>query len=383
MKVATDTFYVGVDDREITLFEGQYSVEQGMCYNSYIIKDEKTVVMDSVDRHFTERWLENIDRELNGAAPDYLLISHMEPDHSGSIAAFVKKYPSTVIVGNTKTFILIDAFFEGLKYQSHVVANGDTLSLGKHQLSFIFAPMVHWPEVMMTYDAYSKTLFSADAFGKFGVMDADKDDWACEARRYYFGIVGKFGVQVQSVLKKAAALDIEVICPLHGPVLSENLSYYLGLYDTWSQYKPEKDGVAIAYCTVYGNTKRAALDLKEKLTAAGKKAEVFELNTCDMAEAVEGAFEYSTLVLAATTYNGEVFPKMKEFILSLTERNYQNRRVAFIENGSWAPMAKKVMRAMLDASKNLEFVEQSCTIKSGYKAINEQEIAEMAKALLQ
>ena len=332
MEVTKDIIYIGVNDHKVDLFEGQYVVPNGMAYNSYVILDEKTAVMDTVDAHFGEEWLANLEQALGGRKPDYLVVQHMEPDHSANIAKFAEKYPEAQIVGNAKTFTMVKNFF-GTDYADRrvVVKDGESLSLGAHELTFVFAPMVHWPEVMITYDAKDKVLFSADGFGKFGALDVE-EDWACEARRYYFGIVGKYGMQVQNLLKKAAALDIQIICPLHGPVLTENLGYYIGLYDTWSAYKPESEGVFVAYASVYGNTKAAAELLAEKLREKGcPKVTVADLAREDMAECVEDAFRYDTLVLASCTYNGGVFPPMREFILDLTERGYRNRRVALIE----------------------------------------------------
>ncbi len=373
MEITNDIKYVGVNDREIDLFEGQYIVENGMAYNSYVILDEKTAVMDSVDVHFSAEWLSNIKAVLDGRQPDYLVIQHMEPDHSGSIAEFMKAFPETKVVSSAKSFAMMKQFF-GTDFSDRqvVVKDGDTLGLGSHTLSFIAAPMVHWPEVIVTYDAYDKVLFSADGFGKFGALDTE-EDWACEARRYYFGIVGKFGVQVQNLLKKAAALDIQAICPLHGPILTENLSYYIGLYQTWSSYSVESEGVMIAYSSVYGNTKKAAELLAEKLNEKGcPKVVVNDLARCDMAEAVEDAFRYGKLVLASPTYNGDVFPFTREFIHELTERNYQKRTIGFIENGSWAPTAAKVMKKMLENSKDLTFTDTTVKVMS---ALNEESIA--------
>ena len=365
MQAAKGVFYVGVNDHEVDLFEGQYSVPNGMAYNSYVIMGEKIAVMDTVDRHFTDKWLQNLSVALQGKAPDYLIVQHMEPDHSAGIAAFCAAYPVAVVVTNAKAFAMLDAFYGADCCKNRLtVKDGETLPLGDHTLHFVFAPMVHWPEVMMTYDAETKTLFSADAFGKFGALDVE-EDWACEARRYYFGIVGKYGAQVQSVLKKAAALAIDTICPLHGPVLSENLPYYLGLYQTWSSYGVETDGICIAYTSVYGSTESAVTLLAEKLRAAGHKVAVNDLARCDMAEAVEDAFRYGKLVLATTTYNADIFPFMRTFIEHLTERNYQNRTVAFMENGAWAPTAAKTMRRMLENSKNLTFVEPTVTLRGG------------------
>ena len=373
MEITNDIKYVGVNDREIDLFEGQYIVENGMAYNSYVVLDEKTAVMDSVDVHFSAEWLSNIKAVLDGRQPDYLVIQHMEPDHSGSIAEFMKAFPETKVVSSAKSFAMMKQFF-GTDFSDRqvVVKDGDTLGLGSHTLSFIAAPMVHWPEVIVTYDAYDKVLFSADGFGKFGALDTE-EDWACEARRYYFGIVGKFGVQVQNLLKKAAALDIQAICPLHGPILTENLSYYIGLYQTWSSYSVESEGVMIAYSSVYGNTKKAAELLAEKLNEKGcPKVVVNDLARCDMAEAVEDAFRYGKLVLASPTYNGDVFPFTREFIHELTERNYQKRTIGFIENGSWAPTAAKVMKKMLENSKDLTFTDTTVKVMS---ALNEESIA--------
>ncbi len=375
MNIRNDIKYVGVNDRNIDLFEGQYIVPEGMSYNSYVIIDEKIAVMDSVDAAFGDEWLGNIKNALDGKAPDYLVVQHMEPDHSANITTFVEAYPEAKIVSSAKAFSMMKNFF-GTDFADKqiVVRGGDSLSLGKHELVFVTAPMVHWPEVIVTYDKTDKVLFSADAFGKFGALDAD-EDWACEARRYYIGIVGKYGAQVQMLLKKAAELEIETICPLHGPVLTENLGYYLDLYNTWSSYKPEEEGVMIAYTSVYGNTKKAVELLAQKLEANGcRKVVVNDLARCDMAEAVEDAFRYSKLVLATTTYNGEIFPFMREFINHLTERNYSNRTVAFIENGSWAPLATKVMKEMLENSKNLEYTEAGVKILS---ALNEESTAQV------
>ena len=365
MNITKDIRYVGVNDRRIDLFEGQYTVPNGMAYNSYVILDEKIAVMDTVDAAFADEWLDNISRVLGGRTPDYLVVLHMEPDHSANIMRFKNAYPGATVVSSAKAFTMMKNFF-GTDFADSrvVVGEGDTLTLGTHTLTFVTAPMVHWPEVIVAYDSADKVLFSADGFGKFGALDAD-EDWACEARRYYIGIVGKYGAQVQALLKKAAALDIRIICPLHGPILTENLSYYLGLYDTWSSYRAEEEGVMIAYTSVYGNTKAAVEQLAEALRAGGAaKVVVNDLARCDMAEAVEDAFRYSKLVLATTTYNGDVFPFMREFIHHLTERNFSNRTVAFVENGSWAPTAAKVMRSMLEGCKNLVFVEQNVRILS-------------------
>ncbi len=373
MNITADIKYVGVNDHKIDLFEGQYVVENGMAYNSYIIMDEKIAVMDTVDARFTHEWLDNIESVLNGRKPDYLIIQHMEPDHSANIKNFMDNYPDTVIVSSEKAFVMMTQFFgtdfEGRKM---VVGEGSSLELGKHSLAFVAAPMVHWPEVIVTYDKTDKVLFSADGFGKFGALDVD-EDWACEARRYYIGIVGKYGAQVQNLLKKASTLDIEIICPLHGPVLTENLGYYIDLYNTWSSYTPETEGIVIAYTSVYGNTKKAVMLLSEKLKAKGcPKVVLHDLARCDMAEAVEDAFRYGTIVLATTTYNSEIFPFMNEFINHLTERNFQNRTVALIENGSWAPMAARVMKKKLEGCKNLNFAENTVHIKS---ALNDESSA--------
>ena len=375
MSITKDIRYVGVNDRKIDLFEGQYIVPEGMAYNSYVIIDEKIAVMDSVDASFGEEWLGNIKAVLDGKEPDYLVVQHMEPDHSANVITFANAYPQAKIVSSAKAFSMMKNFF-GTDFADRqvVVRGGDSLSLGNHELVFVTAPMVHWPEVIVTYDKTDKVLFSADAFGKFGALDAD-EDWACEARRYYIGIVGKYGVQVQNLLKKAADLDIEIICPLHGPILTENLGYYLDLYNTWSSYQPEEEGVMIAYTSVYGNTKKAVELLAKKLEENGcPKVAVNDLARCDMAEAVEDAFRYSKIVLATTTYNGEIFPFMREFINHLTERNFSNRTVAFIENGSWAPLAAKVMKEMLEKSKNLEYTETNVKILS---ALNEESTAQI------
>ena len=382
-KITNDIYYIGVNDHQIDLFEGQYDVPNGMAYNSYIIVDDKIAVFDTVDGNFADQWLCNIAEVLGDRKPDYLIVQHMEPDHSANIKNFLEKYPDATIVGNAKTFGMIENFFEGLVIANKLeVKEGEKLSLGKHELSFVFAPMVHWPEVMFTYDSTDKVLFSADAFGKFGALDAD-EDWACEARRYYFGIVGKYGMQVQSVLKKAAALDIQTICPLHGPVLKENLGYYLGLYNTWSSYGVESEGIFIAYTSVYGNTKKAAELLKEKLEAKGcPKVAIADLAREDMAESVEDAFRYGKLVIATTTYNADIFPFMKHFILDLTERNYQNRTIGIIENGSWAPLAAKTVKAMFEKSKNITFTDTTVSIKSAVKAANIAQIEALADELM-
>lgn len=368
-KVTEDIIYVGVNDHKADLFEGQFDIPNGMAYNSYVIVDEKIAVMDAVDEGFVEEWLGKVATVLEGKTPDYLIVQHMEPDHSAGIARFVETYPETTIIGNAKTLVQLNQFFDrDFTEKVQIVADGETLSLGKHNLTFVFAPMVHWPEVMVTYDAYDKVLFSADGFGKFGALDVE-EDWACEARRYYFGIVGKYGAQVQNLLKKAAALDIATICPLHGPVLKENLGLYLDLYNTWSSYQPESKGVVIAYTSVYGNTKKAVMMLAEALKQKGEKVELHDLARTDTHEAIEDAFRYDRLVLATTTYNGDIFPKMKSFIHHLTERGYQNRKLAFIENGTWAPVAARIMKTMFEKSKNLTFAETIVTLRS---ALNEQ-----------
>lgn len=382
MNITNSIFYVGVNDHEVDLFEGQYIVPNGMAYNSYVIRDEKIAVMDTVDIRFADEWLQKVVEVLDGKQPDYLIIQHMEPDHAGSIARFMEAYPQTAIVANEKTFTMIDQFFDldsGIRRIS--VDNGGTLSLGTHTLTFVFAPMVHWPEVMVTYDSTDKVLFSADGFGKFGANDVE-EDWACEARRYYIGIVGKYGEQVQALLKAAATLDIQIICPTHGPVLTENLGYYLNLYDIWSSYRPETEGILIAYTSIYGNTKQAALLLESELKARGcPKVAITDLARDDMAEAVEDAFRYNKLVLATTTYNADIFPPMHEFITHLTQRNFQNRTVAFMENGSWAPQAKNVMRGMLAGCKNLTFARHHVTIRSALKQDTRESIAQLADEL--
>lgn len=365
MQITNDIRYIGVNDHKIDLFEGQYDVPNGISYNSYAILDEKIAIMDTVDINFTHEWLDNIQNTLGNKAPDYLVIQHMEPDHSANIVNFLKAYPQAKIVSSAKAFAMMKQFFgNDFSDKQIVVGEGDTLSLGTHTLTFVTAPMVHWPEVIVTYDSTDKVLFSADGFGKFGALDVE-EDWACEARRYYIGIVGKYGTQVQNLLKKASGLDIQKICPLHGPVLTENLGYYLNLYNIWSSYQPEEEGIMIAYTSVYGNTKKAVLKLADRLKAKGcPKVVVNDLARCDMAEAVEDAFRYSKLVLATTTYNAEIFPFMREFINHLTERNFQNRTVAFIQNGSWAPLATKVMKELLQKSKNLKYMENEVTILS-------------------
>ena len=385
MRITDDILYVGVNDHNIDLFEGQYIVPNGMAYNSYVINDEKTAVMDTVDAAFGDEWLKNIADVLNGATPDYLIIQHMEPDHSANIQKFLEVYPNTKVVGNAKTFTMIGNFFRDLKLADEnklEVKNKDTLTLGKHELTFVFAPMVHWPEVMVTYDSKDKVLFSADGFGKFGALDVD-EDWDCEARRYYVGIVGKYGAQVQNLLKVAATLDIQTICPLHGPVLTENLEHYIGQYNTWSSYGTESEGVMIAYTSVYGNTKKAVELLAEKLKEKGcPKVVVTDLAREDMAEAVEDAFRYGKIVLASTTYNGDVFPFMKTFIEHLTERNYQNKTIGLIENGSWASMAGKVMTGMFEKSKNITWLETSVKIMSSMDEQNKADIEKMAEELM-
>lgn len=382
MTITNDIRYIGVNDHDIDLFEGQYIVPEGMAYNSYVIIDEKIAVMDTVSADFGEEWLANLENVLAGRKPDYLIIHHMEPDHSANIDKFISAYPEATIVGNAKTFEMIDQFFgSGLCKNKLAVKNGEMLSLGRHELTFLFAPMVHWPEVMMSYDGADKVLFSADAFGKFGALDCQDKEWDCEARRYYMGIVGKYGMQVQAVLKKAAALDIKMICPLHGPVLTGNLSHYMSLYDIWSSYGVESDGVCIAYTSVYGNTKRAAELLAKKLEERGCKAAISDLARCDMAEAVEDAFRYGKLVLATTTYNADIFPFMKQFIDHLTERNYQNRTLGFIENGTWAPTAAKIMKAMFEKSKNINYIDTTVTLRSAMTEENAEAIDRMAEEL--
>lgn len=385
MRITDDILYVGVNDHNVDLFEGQYIVPNGMAYNSYVINDEKIAVMDTVDAAFGDEWLKNIADVLNGATPDYLIIQHMEPDHSANIQKFLEVYPNIKVVGNAKTFTMIGNFFRDLKLADEnklEVKNKDTLTLGKHELTFVFAPMVHWPEVMVTYDSKDKVLFSADGFGKFGALDVE-EDWDCEARRYYIGIVGKYGAQVQNLLKVAATLDIQTICPLHGPVLTENLEHYIGQYNTWSSYGTESEGVMIAYTSVYGNTKKAVELLAEKLKEKGcPKVVVTDLAREDMAEAVEDAFRYGKIVLASTTYNGDVFPLMKTFIEHLTERNYQNKTIGLIENGSWASMAGKVMRGMFEKSKNITWLETSVKIMSSMDEQNKADIEKMAEELM-
>lgn len=382
MEITKDIKYVGVNDHEIDLFEGQYIVENGMAYNSYVVLDEKIAVFDTVDARFTHEWLDNIQNAVDGRKPDYLIVQHMEPDHSANIMNFVKAYPEAKIVASAKAFTMMTQFFgTDFSDKAIIIAEGDTLSLGKHTLNFVAAPMVHWPEVMVTYDSYDKVLFSADGFGKFGALDVD-EDWACEARRYYFGIVGKYGAQVQNLLKKAAGLEIEKICPLHGPVLTENLGYYIGLYNTWSSYAVETEGIVIAYTSVYGNTRKAVEKLAEMLKAKGcPKVVINDLARCDMAEAVEDAFRYSKIVLATTTYNAEIFPFMRTFIEHLTERNFQNRVVGLIENGTWAPLAAKVMKSMFEKSKNLVFTDTTVQIKSALSEESNAQLEALAEEL--
>ena len=381
-KVTNDVFYIGVNDHQIDLFEGQYLVPHGMSYNSYIIKDEKIAVFDTVDQNFTEEWLNNIKEVLKDEKPTYLIIQHMEPDHSANIINFLKEYPDTIIVGNKKTFIMMKQFFNHNFTNLLEVTDKQVLSLGKHNLTFIFAPMVHWPEVMVTYDDYDKILFSADGFGKFGALDVD-EDWAYEARRYYIGIVGKFGLQVQALLKKASTLSINMICPLHGPILSDNLAYYLNLYDIWSSYKVEDDGIVIAYTSVYGHTKKAVEELEKLIKKYSNiTIKVFDLARCDMSEAVEDAFRYNKLVLATTTYNNSIFPFMSTFIEHLIERNFQNRFIAIIDNGSWAPMATKVILDRFSNSKNITFAENNIKILSSLNQENLSQLDNLAKELI-
>ena len=381
MYITKDIKYIGVNDHQVDLFEGQYDVPNGMAYNSYVILDEKIAVMDTVDQNFGQEWLANLEAVLEGRKPDYLVVQHMEPDHSANIDNFLKAYPEAIVVSSAKAFAMMKNFF-GTDYADRriVVGEGSQLPLGHHVLTFVTAPMVHWPEVIVSYDSADKVLFSADGFGKFGALDVE-EEWACEARRYYIGIVGKYGAQTQALLKKAAGLDIAIICPLHGPVLSENLGYYINLYDIWSSYKVEDEGVVVAYTSVYGNTKKAALLLAEKLEAKGVTVSLHDLARTDMAEAVEDAFRYSKLVLATTTYNGDVFPFMKEYIHHLTERNYQSRTVAFMENGSWAPVAGKVMMKMLEGSKNLTFAENNVKIFSALSTESLAQIDALAEEL--
>ena len=385
MDITKDILFVGVNDHDVDLFEGHYVVPEGMAYNSYVICDEKTAVMDTVDGRFTDEWIGNVRSVLGDRDPDYLIVQHMEPDHSGSITGFMAAFPDAVIVSSQKAFVMMKNFFEGEEFADRrlIVKEGDTLELGSHALSFVAAPMVHWPEVLMTYDSTDKVLFSADGFGKFGALDkADPDDWACEARRYYFGIVGKYGMQVQAVLKKAAGLDIRIICPLHGPVLDKDLGYYLGLYDTWSSYRPESKGVLISYTSVYGHTKAAVEMLAARLQEKGvPKVIVNDLARSDIAECVEDGFRYDTQVFATTTFNNDIFPFMKEYIHHLTERNYQNRFVAFVENGSWAPTAAKTMKGMLEGCKNLTYAENGVKIVSALNDDSRAQIEALADEL--
>ncbi len=382
MKITNDIKYIGVNDHQVDLFEGQYIVPNGMAYNSYAIIDEKIAIMDSVDQNFGDEWLANIEAVLEGRKPDYIIVQHMEPDHSANIFRFTEAYPEAKIVSSAKAFVMMKNFF-GVDFTDRqiVIAEGDKLNLGRHELNFVAAPMVHWPEVIVTYDSYDKVLFSADGFGKFGALDVE-EDWACEARRYYIGIVGKYGAQVQALLKKAAGLDIEIICPLHGPVLTEDLGYYINLYDIWSSYRTEKEGVLIAYTSVYGNTKKAVELLADQLTALGcPKVAVTDLARDDMAEAVEDAFKYGKIVLATTTYNGGIFPFMHEFINHLTERNFQNKTIGFIENGTWAPMATKAMRAMLEKSKNITYTDATVKIMSALNDESRAQVVALAEEL--
>ncbi len=383
MTISNDIKYAGVNDHEIDLFEGQYHVPNGMAYNSYVIIDEKIGVMDTVDKHFAEEWLGNLSKLFDGRKPDYLIVQHMEPDHSANIDRFLNEYPEAVVVSSAKAFAMMKNFF-GKEYEDRriVVGEGSTLSLGSHELTFVTAPMVHWPEVIVTYDSFDKVLFSADGFGKFGALDVE-EDWDCEARRYYIGIVGKYGAQVQALLKKAAALDIQTICPLHGPVLKEDLGHYLGLYDIWSSYRVESEGVVIAYTSVYGNTKAAAELLARRLEEKGcKKVVLHDLARADMAEAVEDAFRYGKLVLATTTYNADIFPFMREFIQHLTERGYKNRTIGLMENGSWAPTAAKVMRGMLEGCKGITFTDTAVRIMSALNDENREQIEALAAELV-
>lgn len=381
-QITSDIFHIGINDRKIDLFEGQYAVPNGMAYNSYVIVDEQVAVLDTADGAFRDEWLDETDAALNGRHPDYLIVQHMEPDHSANIAAFLLRYPDTTVVGNAKTFAMLDAFYgAGTGAARLVVKDGDTLSLGRHTLTFVFAPMVHWPEVMVTYDSADKILFSADAFGKFGTLDAD-EPWEHEARRYYIGIVGKYGAQVQSLLKKAAALDIAMICPLHGPVLTETISDALRLYDLWSSYRPEEEGVTVAYASIYGHTEEAAQALAEKLAECGvSHVALFDLCRADMAEAVASAFRYPTLVLASVTYNADVFPPMHAYLHALTERGFRARKVALIENGSWAPTAAKVMRTALEGCRDLTFCDTVLTLRSALTEANRETIAALAKEI--
>lgn len=382
VNVTKDIYYVGVNDHGIDLFEGQYDVPNGMAYNSYVVMDEKITIFDTVDARFKDEWLANLAEVLGDRKPDYLVVQHMEPDHSANILNFAIAYPDTKIVANTKTFGMMKQFFGTDFYHKQVVVkDGDTLNTGNHTFTFVFAPMVHWPEVMVTYDSCDKVLFSADGFGKFGALDVE-EEWACEARRYYIGIVGKYGMMVQNLLKKAATLDIRIICPLHGPVLTENLEYYINLYDIWSSYRVETEGTVIAYTSVYGNTRKAVEYLAEQLKAEGcPKVVVNDLARCDMAEAVEDAFRYGKIILATTTYNGDIFPFMREFIDHLTERGYQNRKIGLMENGTWAPQAANIMKAKFDKSKNIAFAETTVSIRSAMTEQNKVEILSLAKEM--
>ena len=383
MEITNNIKYVGVNDHQVDLFEGQYQVPNGMAYNSYIILDEKIAVMDTVDGAFAEEWLQNVEQVLAGRKPDYLVIQHMEPDHSASIPAFLQRYPETVVVSTAMGFKYMEQFFPEIEIAAEkriIAANSGTLELGSHTLHFVYAPMVHWPEVMMTYEASEKILFAADGFGKFGALDVE-EDWVDEARRYYIGIVGKYGAQVQAVLKKASTLDIQTICSLHGPVLKDNLGFYLEKYDKWSSYQPEESGVVIAYASVYGNTKKAAQYLADKLSKSGQKTVLYDLARCDKAAAIADAFRYDKLVLAGITYNGDLFPCMRVYIEGLTERSYQNRRVAVIENGTWAPMAAKLIRGMFEKSKDIAFTDTNITIKSAMNAQNRAELDKLAAEL--
>lgn len=383
MEITNNIKYVGVNDHQVDLFEGQYQVPNGMAYNSYIILDEKIAVMDTVDGAFEEEWLQNVEQVLAGRTPDYLVIQHMEPDHSASIPAFLQRYPETVVVSTAMGFKYMEQFFPEIEIAAEkriIAANSGTLELGSHTLHFVYAPMVHWPEVMMTYEASEKILFAADGFGKFGALDVE-EDWVDEARRYYIGIVGKYGAQVQAVLKKASTLDIQTICSLHGPVLKDNLGFYLEKYDKWSSYQPEESGVVIAYASVYGNTKKAAQYLADKLSKSGQKTVLYDLARCDKAAAIADAFRYDKLVLAGITYNGDLFPCMRAYIEGLTERSYQNRRVAVIENGTWAPMAAKLIKGMFEKSKDITFTDTNVTIKSAMNAQSKEELDKLAEEL--
>lgn len=383
MEIAKDTFYIGVDDHDIDLFEGQYIVPNGISYNSYVIMDEKIAVMDTVDMRGEDEWFSKLSEVLGGRKPDYLVVSHMEPDHSGSILRLVKEFPDVILVGNAKTFTFMSQFFNiDLTDKKLVVKEGDTLKLGGHELSFIMAPMVHWPEVMVTYDSSSKILYSADGFGKFGTLDTD-EDWTCEARRYYMNIVGKYGAQVQALLKKFAASDIQTICPLHGPILKENLGYYIGKYDVWSSYMPEDKGIVIACASIHGNTKKAAYKLAEKLESKGEKVSVFDLSRDDIAEAVEDAFRYDRLVLASPTYDGGLFPAMDMFLARLKSKGYKKRKIGFMENGTWAPMAAKHMRAIVETLQDIEIIEPVVTIRSAMNDDSEKMMDELVDALCQ